>query len=236
MRPYVICHMCTTIDGKILTERWGRLPGGQAGAKLFERTANRFGVPAWLVGTTTMREFAHHGVKLGRERGSIARIDRIADPHARRFGIGADARGVLRYRRGEVGGDHVVLLVTEQVSDAYLAHLQRAGVSYLFCGRTRIDPRVALDKLRRRLGLEHVMLEGGGAFNGALLKAGLVDEISQVIVPVVDGGSDVASIFDVPGPAGHKAAAHLKLISHRGLPHSAHWFRYTVLRGGPRRR
>lgn len=232
MRPYVICHMCTTIDGKILTERWGRLPGGQAGAALFERTANRFGVPVWLVGTTTMREFAHRGVALGRVRGSIERSDRIADRNARRFAIGADAKGVLRYRRGEVGGDHVVLLVTERVSDAYLAHLQRAGVSYLFCGRSRIDPRTALDKIRRRLGLAHLMLEGGGAFNGALLKAGLVDEISQVIVPVVDGGSQVASIFDIPGPAGRKAAAHLRLISHRSLPHSAHWFRYHVLRRG----
>lgn len=236
MRPYVICHMCTTIDGKILTGRWGRLPGGQAGAALFESTASRFGVPAWLVGTTTMREFAHGGVRLGTARGSIERTDRIADRKARRFAIGADAKGVLRYRRGEVGGDHVVLLLTERVSDAYLAHLQRAGVSYLFCGRNRIDPRVALDKIRRRLGLEHLMLEGGGTFNGALLKAGLVDEISQVIVPVVDGGRDVASIFDVPGPATRKAAAHLRLISHRSLPNSAHWFRYSVLRGGRRRR
>ena len=28
-RPYVISHMCTSIDGKILTKRWGKLPGGQ---------------------------------------------------------------------------------------------------------------------------------------------------------------------------------------------------------------
>ncbi len=231
MRPYVICHMCTSIDGKILTQRWGRLPSGESGAALFERTAARFGVSAWLVGTTTMREFAHGGVKLGTAPARIERVDRIADPRARRFGIGADARGVLRYRRGEVAGDHIVLLVTERVSDAYLAHLQRAGVSYLFCGRSRIEPRLALDKIRRRLGLEHVMLSGGGVFNGAMLRAGLVDEISQVVVPIVDGGSNVSSIFDVPGPAGRKSAAHLRLISHRSLPGSVHWLRYRVLRG-----
>jgi riboflavin biosynthesis pyrimidine reductase len=227
MKPYVICHMCTTIDGKILTQRWGRLPGGQNGASLFERTARRFGVPAWLVGTTTMREFADHGVKLRSARG-IERVDRLANPKARRFAIGADAHGVLRYQRGEVDGDHVVLLVTEQVSDAYLAHLQRAGVSYLFCGRSHIDLRLALDKIRRRLGLEHLMLEGGGLFNGAVLKAGLVDEISQVVVPVVDGGREVSSIFDIPGPTPRKSAAHLRLISQRSLPGSAHWFRYRV--------
>jgi riboflavin biosynthesis pyrimidine reductase len=38
-RPHVICHMCTTIDGKILVDRWRRLPGGEAAGDLFESTA-----------------------------------------------------------------------------------------------------------------------------------------------------------------------------------------------------
>jgi len=59
MKPYVICHMCTTIDGKILGERWGKLAGGMDSGKLFETTAKTFGIKAWLVGTTTMREFSH---------------------------------------------------------------------------------------------------------------------------------------------------------------------------------
>ena len=58
MRPYVICHMCTTIDGKILGDRWGKLPGCKDSATLFETTAASFGIGAWLVGTTTMKEFA----------------------------------------------------------------------------------------------------------------------------------------------------------------------------------
>ena len=36
-------------------------------------------------------------------------------------------------------GDHVVLLVTERVGDDYLAHLQSAGVSHLFCGKKEVD-------------------------------------------------------------------------------------------------
>jgi hypothetical protein len=38
-RPYIISHMCTTIDGKILADRWRRLPGGEAAGDLFESTA-----------------------------------------------------------------------------------------------------------------------------------------------------------------------------------------------------
>ena len=41
MKPYVICHMCTTIDGRIIGERW---PGGIDSGKLFETTANTFGI------------------------------------------------------------------------------------------------------------------------------------------------------------------------------------------------
>ena len=63
MRPYVICHMCTTIDGKILGDRWGKLPGRKDSATLFETTAASFGIGAWLVGTTTTKEFAGRNVK-----------------------------------------------------------------------------------------------------------------------------------------------------------------------------
>ena len=61
MNPYVICHMCTTIDGRIIGQRW---PGGIDSGKLFETTANTFGIKAWLVGTTTMREFSNRDFAL----------------------------------------------------------------------------------------------------------------------------------------------------------------------------
>jgi riboflavin biosynthesis pyrimidine reductase len=230
MKPYVICHMCTTIDGRILGSRWPPLPRGQDYSELFETTADSFGIGAWLVGTTTMREFAGRNLKLKPARRRIARTDHIADPRARRFAIGADAKGVLRFQKPDVDGDHVVLLVSSRVSDDDLAHLQDAGVSYLFCGARAVDVKVALDKIRRVLGIRRLMLEGGGTFNGAVLHAGLIDEISQVVVPVVDGGRGVPTIFDIPGDPPRKAAAALRLKSLRKLPGGVSWFRYQVLR------
>ena len=226
----MICHMCTTIDGRILVDRWPRLPGRKDAASLFESTAESFGIGAWLVGTTTMREFAGREVKLPRARGRIERTDHVADRRARSFAIGADAKGVLRFQRPEVDGDHVVLLLSERVGDAYIAHLADAGVSYLFCGKEHVDVKVALDKIRRVLGIRRLMLEGGGTFNGAVLRAGLVDEISQVVVPVVDGGRGIATLFDIPGDPPRKAAAALRLRSYRKLPGGVSWFRYRVAR------
>jgi riboflavin biosynthesis pyrimidine reductase len=230
MRPYVICHMCTTIDGKILVDRWGRLSHGQTGGAIFEKTAASFGVNAWLVGTHTMKEFAGKNRRLKRAAHAVPAGDYIGDAKAGRFAIGADAKAILRFSKNDVDGDHVVLLVTKLAPDNYLAHLRSAQVSYLVCGRERLDLGLALNKLRAQFGIRHLMLEGGGTFNGAMLKAGLVDEISQVIVPVVDGGRGVTAIFEIPGAKSHKAAASLKTTKHRVLRGGIHWLRYRVLK------
>jgi riboflavin biosynthesis pyrimidine reductase len=228
MNPYVICHMCTTIDGKIVGERWGKLPGGVDSLKLFESTANTFGIKAWLVGTTTMREFSSRDFALKTAEQQIERVDYVADPKAKSFGIGADAKGVLRFKRGDINGDHAVVLISELVSNDYLAHLRAAGVSYLFCGRDHLDLKKAVRKLGSVLGIRKLLLEGGGIFNGTMLEKGLIDEISQVIVPVVDGGSNIASLFEIRGPAPRKAAASLRLIKHQKLPGGIQWHRYRV--------
>jgi riboflavin biosynthesis pyrimidine reductase len=221
--------MCTTVDGKIIGNRWGKLPGYKHESDLFETSAASFGIGAWLVGTTTMDEFDGKKTKLPRAPKSFSRRDHIASQKATRLAIGADAKGVLRFQENEVDGDHIVVLVSERVGNDYLAHLQSAGVSYLFCGKTEIDLQVALKKLRKTFNLRKLMLQGGGKFNGAMLLAGLVDEISHLTVPVADGGEGVASFFDIPGKPPAKAAATLRLTSHKILPGGVLWARYKVI-------
>ena len=229
MKPYILCHMCTSLDGKIIGQRWGKLSGYKHESTLFETTAASFGIGAWIVGTTTMDEFDSPKFKLPRAPKNFKRADHIATRKAKSLGIGTDARGKLRFKHNEVGGDHVVLLVTDRVSNDYLAHLQSAGVSYLFCGKKQIDLKVALGKLAQSFKLRKLMLQGGGTFNGAMLHAGLVDEISHLTVPVADGGVGVASMFDVPGNAPSKAAAKLRLRSHKLMPGGVIWARYRVI-------
>jgi riboflavin biosynthesis pyrimidine reductase len=229
MKPYVICHMCTSIDGRILASRWNHVPAGAKAGKLFETTAATFGIGAWVVGTTTMKEFADGQFKLKSAKETVERVDHVADPKAKRFAIGADAKGVLRYKRNHVDGDHVVLLVSELVSNDYLAHLRAAGVSYLFCGKDLVNVTTAFRKIHKVLGIRKLMLEGGGTFNGAVLKAGLIDEISQVIVPLIDGGTGVPGICDIPGKAPKNAAAGLRLTHHKKLSGGVNWFRYRVV-------
>ena len=101
-----------------------------------------------------------------------------------------------------------------------------AGVSYLVCGKRDVDLRVALQKLHEKFGLKKLMLEGGGKFNGSMLQHGLVDEISQVIVPVADGGEGISTMFDAGDPVPKSSMAHLRFKSVKKMAGDVHWFRY----------
>ncbi len=74
-----------------------------------------------------------------------------------------------------------------RISDAHLAGLRSEGVSYIFAGETELDLSLTLEILNRELGVKRLLLEGGGGANGAFLRAGLIDEISLVVCPAVDG-------------------------------------------------
>lgn len=127
-RPYVICHMVTSIDGKILSKRWGDFPGGDGSAGLFETTAKTFNIPAWIVGTTTMKEFSGRNVPLKKAKSPVPTGDFIAQPKAKSLAIGVDAKAALRFQKADVDGDHTVVLITGDASDDYRAHLRDVGV------------------------------------------------------------------------------------------------------------
>jgi 2,5-diamino-6-(ribosylamino)-4(3H)-pyrimidinone 5'-phosphate reductase len=62
------------------------------------------------------------------------------------------------------------------------------GVEEVVAGEDRVDLTVLLGLLGRRPGVEVVRVDSGGALTGALLRAGLVDEVSLLVHPVLTGG------------------------------------------------
>jgi riboflavin biosynthesis pyrimidine reductase len=141
-----------------------------------------------------------------------------------------DARGKIAWGRSEIGGDPIVAVLTEQVADTHLAGLRRDGVSYIFAGARELDLGLSLELLNRELGIERVLLEGGGVANGAFLRAGLVDELSLAIFPAVDGAKGAPSLFDsrddeagVPAPLGA-----VTLASSEVLEGGVVWLRYRL--------
>src|SRR5262249_5794926 len=120
--------------------------------------------------------------------------------------------------------------LTEQVPDSYLTGLRTDGVSYIFAGEQRIDLALALQVLTRELGTKRLLLEGGGKINGAFLRAGLIDEISLVIQPAIDGTQGAPSVFDSDNDeAGLQSPINsMVLTSSQMLEDGAVWLRYQL--------
>ena len=222
-RPYVICHMLPSVDGRIVTRGWDV----KNASREYERTAATFGADAWIIGRISMEPYAGKArVPARKNGGRIARQDFVAEHDAASYAIAIDPSGKLRWEASDIDGEHVIAVLTESVSDDYLAFLQGKGVSYVFGGKSRIDLAKVLRSLRARFGIRKLLLEGGGKINGSFLAANLIDELSILVAPVADGSVGTPSLFDV---GGRRAAARtLTLLSMKKRAGGIVWLRYRV--------
>jgi riboflavin biosynthesis pyrimidine reductase len=194
MKPYVTCHMNSSVDGRLLGSRWRPSENRMVG--LFERILEELGGGSWLIGRVTGSEYAKAQAYPNQTDQTYPREPWFARRDAKAYGVALDAQGKVAWGRSDIGGDPVVAVLTEQVSDAHLAGLRQDGVSYIFGGERELDLGLVLEILYRGLRIERLLLEGGGGSNGAFLRAGLIDEISLAICPAVDGAKGAPSIFD----------------------------------------
>ena len=193
MKPYVIRLMACSVDGRTLPSRWR--PKGAAG-DVFERVHDQLAGDGWLIGRVTGQEFAKGKSYRASAKEVFPRAPWFARRDARAYGVVLDAHGKIDWGRSDIGGDPIVVVLAEAVSDAHLAGLRSEGVSYIFGGKSQLDLALTLDVLNRELGVKRLLLEGGGGANGAFLRAGLIDEFNLIICPAVDGAKGAPSVFD----------------------------------------
>ena len=199
-RPRVICHMMTSLDGRIVTDGW---PLSADGRRQYEQVHEHYGAEGWLCGRVTMEQHFAQGTRsdaeVAREHRGKPREDFIAPGDHDSFAFALDSHGKLAWSKNDIDGDHVVAILSERVSDEYLAFLRDRGVSYLLTGSHDVDLRDALEKIASKFGVRTLMLEGGGKINGSFLRAGLIDEVSVLVAPVADGRIGTPALFDVEG-------------------------------------
>ena len=231
MKPYVICHMNSSIDGRAWHSRWR--PAENRMLELFERIHEQLGNGSWLIGRVIGSEYAKAKAYPDHTGQTFPREPWFARRDATAYGIALDAHGKIAWGRSDIGGDPIVAVLTTQVSDAHLAGLRRDGVSYIFAGERELDLALALEILNRELGIERLLLEGGGGSNGSFLRAGLIDEISLAICPAVDGARGGPYIFDsaddMSGPTA--PIQSMTLASCEVLEGGAVWLRYWLKNG-----
>lgn len=197
--------MLTSLDGKII----GKYLETERGAfftEEYERIHASYGCNAWMCGRITMEEGFTLGNTLDLKHDgapSIPRTDYVANKEAKSYAIAVDPSGKLGWQENSIASwnehrtdDHIIEVLSEQVPDAYLAYLKNLGISYIFGGKERLNFTVVVEKLKHLFGIDRLMLEGGGFLNGSLLNEGLVDELSLIVVPMVDGASNAVTLFE----------------------------------------
>ena len=231
-RPRVICHMFTSTDGRIVTTGW---PFSAEARRQYELVHASYDADGWICGRVTMEPFAKQlrsVEEVAHEHASdTPREDFVAPGDHASFAFAVDASGRLAWESNDIDGDHVVALLSERVSDAYLAFLRDRGVSYLLAGAREVDLAMALEKIVARFDVHTLLLEGGGRINGGMLRAGLVDELSLLIAPVADGRIGTPALFDIDGAdvAPYKLA--LEGVEQRA--DDVVWLRYRVESNAP---
>ena len=153
MRPNIICHMLCSVDGKID----GTSLKAVIGAGEYEATGAQLKGDAWVCGRTTMQHFAD-----GEPFVSMA--NRQAGPQpvhvarrAKSYAIAVDTIGKLRWSSGDIDGDHLICVVSEQVPEDYLAMLRGVGISYIVSGGSAVDLIRAVNLIGERLWNSHVV-------------------------------------------------------------------------------
>lgn len=209
-RPYIICHMTTSIDGKVTGDFLFR-PECTEATELYYEINRELKCDGYICGRVTMEgsftggyypdlsEYApvHHDLGF--------KMDFMLDDMSGFYAVAFDPKGRLGWKSnkivdpdGDIGydGAQIIEVLTEQVDERYLGYLEEMEIPYIFAGETEIDVELALFKLKNIIGCERLLLEGGSIINGAFQRADAIDELSLVVAPVVADKHDKPLFMD----------------------------------------
>lgn len=230
-RPHVTCIMTSSIDGRLHPSCYTTSPDGDVDDwdAVYNRIHDDLGADAWLIGRVTMAEMAKREAHSDAAAASPPRpLHRATGAHAP-YAIAPDSHGRLHFGAPDIGGDAVIVLLGCDVTDDHLAELVAAGVSYIVASEERPDLPAMLSRLADDFGIHRLALEGGGGINGAMLDAGLVDELAILVVPAVDGSDTRQGIVIAPD-GGLRGKVELSFAAAEPLDHGTVLLRYHVSR------
>ncbi|MFO7837001.1 MAG: dihydrofolate reductase family protein [Candidatus Thorarchaeota archaeon] len=147
--------------------------------------------------------------------------------------VAVDGRGRMRGWAKEfddMPGWHILILVGFHTPPEYLAYLRRENIPYLIAGNGHVDLEAVFNKLQSKLGVKCILSTAGGRLNGALLRAGLIDEVNIEIAPGLVGGTNTPTLYQSPDLEEEQLPIQLELLSTHVDKGCHVWLRYEVLR------
>lgn len=235
----ITCHMISSVDGRQVVSRW--TPAADPAADLnksYEDAAAKLQADGWIVGRKTMAEFGSDLIEVrepdaGHPTSFVSTF--IGNREDRPLAIVFDTHGTLHYKSSTLpSGEHIVAILGSHVTRAYQKELENVGVSYIVRtpGKPEEETRDALKHIEKDFGVQHLLLEGGGHTNGSFLHMKLVDAMSVIVYPGLDGRSGIPSIVEFEDNAVEDPmqGLTLELTDCEKLDGGLVWLRYKINR------
>ena len=222
-KPYIICHMMTSVDGRIDCAMTSQL----AGVDDYYATLDALNTPTRVSGRVTAElEMADPGVFEANDNTPLGKESFSKKTDAEGYEIVADTHGKLLWPNADGMEKPYLILTSEQVSEEYLKYLDRQNISWIACGKDRIDLTRACEILAEKFGVKRMSIVGGPAINTAFLNEKLLDEISILIGAGIDGRKEMPSVFD--GREMSFPLTQLTLSDVKKFDSGAVWLRYKA--------
>lgn len=221
----------SSVDGRLLPDRWTE-PSGETNKNdcfdIYASLSQGLNADAWMFGRNTVAEkFPYRFVSKGIADFKEERIYK-ALRHSERLFMTVDPDANIFYNHSQLRYSDILVVLGGNATSDYLNHLEEKGISYIVIERAD-NLRRGLELAGKHFGVRTISLQGGGIIDGAMLAEGLLDELSLVIYPGIDGKSGISSIFEYLGNKDIPAERQtLELIKAEILSHGVIWLKYKI--------
>lgn len=223
-RPYIICHMVESIDGRIDCGMVDKISGNE-----YYDTLDSLRCTASVEGKNTMEHYYSLPEKFVAVNNTPVNEEQMFKATERNdFHICPDTAGTLMWEKNTLDDGRPLLILTSARATAeYLEYLREKNISYIVTGENSIDLARAMELLKAGFGVERLAVLGGGLINGGFLEAGLIDEVSLLLAPGIDGRQGWRAMFDGIQDQS-KLPTKLVLDSVNKLANDVLWIKYSV--------
>jgi 2,5-diamino-6-(ribosylamino)-4(3H)-pyrimidinone 5'-phosphate reductase len=221
MRPYVVVNVAMSADGKLSTRerRQVKISGTQDFTRVDRLKA---GCDAVMVGIGTVLADDPSLTVKGEECLQYRRDQGIGE-HPVRIVVDSRARIPLDASILHKGSGLRIIAVSELADPEKVTALKHSA-TVITAGEKEVDLAALMDELGT-MGIQRVMVEGGGELIAGLIRAGLVQEIYTFIGNLIIGGRDAPTLADGEGFVTEEEFSRLTLIETRRIENGVllHW-------------
>lgn len=222
-KPYIICHMMTSVDERIDCAMTSQLPGVDD----YYGTLNELNIPTTVSGRVTAElELAEPGFFEPKDKEVFGKEGFSKKSDAKGYEVVVDTKGKLLWPDASGMEKPYLIITSEQVTKEYLEYLNKQNISWIVCGKEKINLAGAREILANEFGVGRMGIVGGSAINTAFLDEGLLYEISILMGAGIDGREEMPSVFD--GLKMNHPLIHLKLMDVKKFASDAVWIRYKL--------